>query len=367
MLVSVALIFSSLYVPTSFSRCRAMVKKAAVPQRQLSRGGARNSPKARVETERLSDALKNHVEEVGAANAFHFHEYESAWSSCAIRFQSLAKLVPFLMAILGACPTANLSYSQLKEVFMTVFTSIPACKPKSGPLSTLAGDVADRTIVVLNHVRRLCLGGSCEKEWRKCEETLCGLPDKLGQLKDLRARVRQAAGAEQSEAGGSEGRIAALQKYQDVPLSQDSDGLPRWSFLPNKKSKEGDQEEDAVEDVEAMAAQAAMKKPAAASVQAAATKPRILRKPSAAIGKQKPLSLDTVLNVPGLSLKGPFKEKSYILNEGGQLIVACTTTQSPNFHAVLQSVMAKLRKTKDKGKLTKSYAVKLRDEEIAME
>ena len=340
-----------------------MVRKAAVP----NRGGARNSPKARVETERLGDALKKHVEDVGAANAFHFHEYESAWSSCAIRFQSLAKLVPFLMAILSACPTANLSYSQLKEVFMTVFTSIPACRPKSGPLSTLAGDVADRTIVVLNHVRRLCLGGSCEKEWRKCEETLCGLSDKLAQLKELRARVRQAAGAEQSEAGGPESRISALQKYQDVPLSQDSDGLPMWSFLKGKKSEEGDEEEDSIDDVESMAAQAARKKPAANLVEPPATKPKVTKKPSAAIGKQKPLSLDTVLNVAGLSLKGPFKEKSYILNDGGQLIVACTTSQSPNFHAVLQSVMAKLRKTKNKGKLTKSYAVKLRGEEIAME
>ena len=50
----------------------AMVNRAAAPQRQPSRGGARNSPKARVETERFADVLKNHVDEVGAAKAFQF-------------------------------------------------------------------------------------------------------------------------------------------------------------------------------------------------------------------------------------------------------------------------------------------------------
>ena len=56
---------------------------------------------------------------------------------------------------------------------MSAFSSVTASRPKSGPLGTLAGDLADRTIVVLSHLRRLRVGGSAEKEWRKCEEALC--------------------------------------------------------------------------------------------------------------------------------------------------------------------------------------------------
>jgi hypothetical protein len=355
-----------------------MVKCAKVPK--TNKGGFRNFPKPRVDVEHLTDTLNAYIKDQGCASAFQFHEYEGVWTSCAIRPKPLAKLAPYLLCLLKAEPQGAMIYTELKAALTNALLKHSEAKPKGGSVNEVAGDIADRTMVILHHARRLAVGKNAEQEWDKVKESLpinSPLFQNLKKVKEIiednanfnRPRLSPgssshslAASSHATQAASGSSSLSnhpMVSGNPDLDLSQTSEGLPALNFLskiskgPESTLPDGSDMDDDEKLASTVAAPKVFKKPAAATVSTILKKPGSPKAPAGLATSSDVVDLETV------SLKGPFKAQSYIVHKKpAKLIVACNKKQSEKFHQVLVKVLKKIESTPG---ATKAQAIEWRN------
>jgi hypothetical protein len=114
-----------------------------------------------------------YVGTVGCKEAFNFGEYQSVWTSCAIRPLPLAKIWAFLFAILAVDPTCAIKYCEIKKAVLSVFHKQPDCKPNSRQsMHDQAAEIAHWSMAIMAHLRRLAVGYDCKREQEKAKQAL---------------------------------------------------------------------------------------------------------------------------------------------------------------------------------------------------
>jgi hypothetical protein len=240
-----------------------MTRRASAPKGGGGRGGHRNYPKPRVCQEHLVDKLTKYVKKVGTCEAFQLHEYESTSANNAIRAKSLGKLGELILCLLAVDPSAQgLPYTDYKAALHTVLAAFPEAKPKVGSLGEVAGDLADRFMVIINHARKMAIGGQADVNWNKVLDILPPRSQFLQHLTTARDIIQASHTAHPCPSPPTSPARSAAPSPMEVPMdsyeappspeekaSQDSDGYPTYAFMDSKGSS---RPEDA--GVEAMAA-----------------------------------------------------------------------------------------------------------------
>jgi hypothetical protein len=400
-----------------------MTRRASAPKGRGGRGGHRNYPKPRVCQEHLVDKLTKYVKKLGTTEAFQLHEYESTSANQAIRVKALGKLGELILCLLAVDPSAQgLPYTEYKAAMHTVLSAYPEAKPHVGSLDGVAGDIADRFMVIINHVRKMAIGGQADANWDKVLAILPARSQWLQHLTTARDIIQASHTAHPCPSPPTSPARSAAPSPMEVPgdsyeappspeekASQDSDGYPTYAFMDSKGSS---RPEDA--GVEAMAAGYAKgrpprkvptKKPAGSDAPsitkktagseepslskkpAAAGKTYILEKATAKILDQKEKKVkkiktdkataktlaETQLNIKidkaSMRLKGPYKGQSYIVHmKPPHLVVAVTRKQqerdkpTAGFHDICEQIFQKIKKTPS---ATKKMAIQWRSELLA--
>ena len=97
----------------------------------LRHGGKRAIKKSAIDADMLADQLKLYVKEVGVKGAFDFGEYKSTWISCAVRGKALAKIWPYVKAILAVDAKASIPYATAKVSIKNTLMAHPEARISS--------------------------------------------------------------------------------------------------------------------------------------------------------------------------------------------------------------------------------------------
>lgn len=167
-----------------------MVKTAGgAPKRRDPKGQVQHSrsfKKTEVDLDLLSDELKDYIKTVGVNDAFDFFEYNSTWSSCAVRSKALAKNYEFVMALLRADASAAIGYTSLKMAVTNALLAKPEARISSDPIGDQAGVIAKRAIVIQTHLRRISTGQEADVAYEKCLLETASYPELAKKLQTMR-------------------------------------------------------------------------------------------------------------------------------------------------------------------------------------
>jgi len=112
-----------------------------------------------LDVEHLTDALTEYMVKVGLSHAFQMGDYENIEVQQAVRGDALAKLHRFIQPFLRVQPAAEYKYSDLKAVFQTLYNRhrelADQARDTGRSVVVHAGHLAERTMVVFNHLRRI--------------------------------------------------------------------------------------------------------------------------------------------------------------------------------------------------------------------
>ena len=314
------------------------------------KGGARNYKKQNVEREHLLDRLKKYV--VSSSEPFNLSDYEGLWASCRPRTVALASMCDLGHVLVDCSPECAIRYSDLKPCLEDVLHLHPSLRGLARA-SEKAGFLADKLMVVQKHYRQLALE----------PQLLEGLPQYQKQrLEAVIRKIDVSSGKVQQGLVGVEragSRQLSPQISNASAVTTDSQG---WPIVP------GSEESVLMEAERASAALLPCTKKDIKELRGVVKKPAsLLKKPAAGgsaeckTGTKSQKTADFKIVWKDLVLKGPCSQQSYIVQKmsGKQvLVVACNSKQSPEFHAVLEKVLAQLKK---KAGATKSTAVECRD------
>ena len=192
----------------------------------------------------LEEGLTLHVRKTGSATAFCLFEYETiAGSGAAAKGRSLAKLHKLLLVLLSVSSQGLFKFLALAAALATVFAAFPDCVPQSLSPKSYSRHLAEKLIVALNHVRRIC-GNTLR--WRQCVKNLTAAEVEL--LEDLKKKIvltgrLESEGAEDSQdplAGESQEPPApavstprrSLKRKTTNEISVDGEGYPKLLHQP---------------------------------------------------------------------------------------------------------------------------------------
>ena len=192
----------------------------------------------------LEEGLTLHVRKTGSATAFCLFEYETiAGSGAAAKGRSLAKLHKLLLVLLSVSSQGLFKFLALAAALATVFAAFPDCVPQSLSPKSYSRHLAEKLIVALNHVRRIC-GNTLR--WRQCVKNLTAAEVEL--LKNLKQKIvltgrLESEGAEDSQdplAGESQEPPApavstprrSLKRKTTNEISVDGEGFPKLLHQP---------------------------------------------------------------------------------------------------------------------------------------
>lgn len=151
----------------------------------FQRGGARRQKVPQIETEHLVDTLIGLVKKHGVQASFQFKNYFHLTRPMAIHGLSLKDQVAFVEGLSQVNEDLQFKFKDLKDGFTEVARTFPSLRENFDLeiRSNLVVKLANATMVILNHVRRL-------KDVKKFQEACKGLSDyQVQELEKLRSLV----------------------------------------------------------------------------------------------------------------------------------------------------------------------------------
>ena len=288
-----------------------MVRSACPPRRRdrgtISHGGSLRHggaiKKSAIDADMLADQLKLYVKEVGVKVAFDFGEYKSTWISCAVRGKALAKIWPYVKAILAVDARASIPYATAKVSIKNTLMAHPEARISSNSYEEDASQLAKQTVVIQTHVRRFCYHSSEANACldRVLQET-SGYPKLHDHILEMHRICGQAwkehpnGGDERAESARSEDDLRSL--FDDIATESSSDGADLMDIFNGLTEDEEDAEE-----------------PRPGKSKAKAT---TVKKPSACIDE------DPKIHIGSVRLEGPFPSGScYIRHKPDGVKLQC--------------------------------------------
>ena len=135
-------------------------KNGVKHKRQVSLKAA-NKPHYRFSTpdysvQSLSDQMNSFIQKVGAKGALDLQSYRNIKLSCAVSGRGILQNKALVQVLINVCPYALYKVTDLKSCFVEMaheFDELTGVLPKS--TDRWAGELSERVMVLLNHVRRL--------------------------------------------------------------------------------------------------------------------------------------------------------------------------------------------------------------------
>jgi len=334
----------------------------------MVRGGAINYQKGSTDLQHLTDALTKFVKDTGPFSALDFGEYTSLTANQAVRGPALAKIGPLVMCLLNVRPDACIMYTDLKSAFQNVMLKFPDLVQKNKDVQSCAGDAADRCMVILKHARSLALGEHADTIWSR---SIANVPHYLMPvLQSIRDSIMQ---SEPSKSTSANTKRKLEVHHSNVSL--DEMGLPALNFAGATPKPTATHQNDPL----AYAAEhlgivpptkyllkqsmgLVLKKPASA-IKKPAIAQKKLKDSSGSVSSTVAAKGNQQIDMTSLQLKGPFKEKSYIVHKKPPtLVVGCSHAQSADHFNIMKQVLQYIKKTPG---CTKLAAVQKRNQLVS--
>jgi hypothetical protein len=137
-------------------------------------------PTPEVDRDVLMEALTDHVKTTGIVACFAFHQYAAIPVGNAVNGKGLLAVAALIIVLLHVNSSGMYKYLDLKWCFSQLGLQFQDLKPESRPLDRWAGDLAERCMCVLAHLRRIA---TSTVRWRQCARTLAD--DSVRQLRFL--------------------------------------------------------------------------------------------------------------------------------------------------------------------------------------
>jgi hypothetical protein len=179
--------------------------------------------------------LAGHVRKQGAAKAFELGEYETmANAGQAVRGRSLAKMAQLLLCLLAVSAEGLFKFLDLERALLAVALAYKECVPASFLPKAFSRHVAEKLIIALHHLRRIC---GNQTRWRQCVKGCCEAEVRI--LEELRSKLVISTSRASSVSDGlgedSQPKEAAastprrsLKRIGTDDISVDGDGFPRF-------------------------------------------------------------------------------------------------------------------------------------------
>ena len=300
-----------------------MVRSACPPKRKdrgtishggsLRHGGNRAIKKSAIDADMLADQLKLYVKEVGVKEAFDFGEYKSTWISCAVRGKALAKIWPFVKAILAVDAKASIPYATAKVSIKNTLMAHPEARLSMHSYEEDASQLAKQTIVIQTHVRRFCYHSS---EAQAILDRVLQETSAYQKLHDHILEMHRICGqAWKDDAKGCDARAESarfeddlVSLFDDIDTESSSDGADIIDLF-------NDSIEDEEDDKEPRPGKSKAKAKAKSKAKAKAT---TMKKPSACIDG------DPKIHIGSVKLEGPYPSGScYIRHKPDGVKLQC--------------------------------------------
>ena len=104
----------------------------------------------------LMEQMNSYIQKAGAKGALDLQSYRNIKLSCAVSGRGILQNKALVQVLINVCPYALYKVSDLKSCFVEMaheFDELTGLLPKS--TDRWAGEMAERVMVLLNHVRRL--------------------------------------------------------------------------------------------------------------------------------------------------------------------------------------------------------------------
>ena len=137
-------------------------------------------PTPEVDRDVLMEALTDHVKTTGIVACFAFHQYAAIPVGNAVNGKGLLAVAALIIVLLHVNSSGMYKYLDLKWCFSQLGLQFQDLKPESRPLDRWAGDLSERCMCVLAHLRRIA---TSTVRWRQCARTLAD--DSVRQLRFL--------------------------------------------------------------------------------------------------------------------------------------------------------------------------------------
>lgn len=137
-------------------------------------------PTPDIDRDLLLETMASHVKATGVVACFAFHQYAAIPVGHAVNGKGLLAVAALIIVLLHVNSSGMYKYLDLKYCFSQLGLQFQDLKPESRPLDRWAGDLAERSMCVLAHLRRI---GSSTVRWRQCVRTLAD--DSVRQLRFL--------------------------------------------------------------------------------------------------------------------------------------------------------------------------------------
>ena len=188
------------------------------------KGGPRRQPTPTIDMEHLVDILKDQVKKLGASNAFQLGVYMTMSKTQAINATGLLAQESFILKLMDVNEVLVFNYKDLKTGYTEVCKTYPELKD-SFPLDmrvALAGKLAEATMTMLTHVRRL------KDEVKFVEASRCLSDWQLQALQRIRLNLPGEAGGSKQPSGKKAKTVASE--------SEGGEGLPSTQELLEKET-----------------------------------------------------------------------------------------------------------------------------------
>ena len=187
------------------------------------KGGPRRQPTPTIDMEHLVDILKDQVKKLGASNAFQLGVYMTMSKTQAINATGLLAQESFILKLMDVNEVLVFNYKDLKAGYTEVCKTYPELKDSFllDMRVALAGKLAEATMTMLTHVRRL------KDEVKFVEASRCLSDWQLQALQRIRLNLPGEAGGSKQPSGKKAKTVASE--------SEEGEGLPSTQELLEKE------------------------------------------------------------------------------------------------------------------------------------
>ena len=190
-------------------------------------------PTPEVDRDVLLETMASHVKTTGIVACFAFHHYAAIPVGHAVNGKGLLAVAALIIVLLHVNSSGMYKYLDLKRCFSQLGLQFQDLKPESRPLDRWAGDLAERSMCVLAHLRRIA---TSTVRWRQCVRTLAD--DSVRQLRFLVGLISSGLNEDDPEPADAEAAAeAAPSVARPTTLDPDLDLSPPPRAALRKKQR----------------------------------------------------------------------------------------------------------------------------------